>query len=456
MNRKSPATPQTQTGHVCLLGVSFETGNMGVRALLASLVRLVTECRPAARITLIYGHSRPGLRELEVCGRKVPLRIVNYRLSPRSRPREHLVWTLLLAALARCVPAGAVRRWLWRRSPMLQALAEADFVGDIHGGDSFSDLYGFRRFLLEILPDLIVILLGKELVLLPQTYGPYASPLARLAARFIMRRAGRLYARDRDSLKTVQALLGRSAAPRSVQYCPDVAFALEPAQPGPGAIQPPLEGERAGLLVGLNISGLLAMGGYSRNNMFGLRLDYRQFIETFIGRLLAEPQTRVLILPHVIDQCAENDMGVCREIWQRQAGKYGGRLHLLTEGCDQSQLKHLIGQCDFLFGSRMHACIGALSQGIPGVGIAYSAKFHGVFDGAGVADLAVDARQLSAEELLGRCLELLRQREAIRRRLAAQIPVVRAQLFLCFEYEVLNPALSASAPQGREALTVTP
>ena len=46
--------------------------------------------------------------------------------------------------------------------------------------------------------------------------------------------------------------------------------------------------------------------------------------------------------------------------------------------------KAVIGQCDFFIGSRMHACIAALSQGVPCVGVAYSMKFAGVFDTVGM------------------------------------------------------------------------
>ena len=60
---------------------------------------------------------------------------------------------------------------------------------------------------------------------------------------------------------------------------------------------------------------------------------------------------------------------------------------------DQHEIKGVIGMCDFFVGSRMHACIGALSQGIPCVGVAYSMKFRGVFESVGVADWVVDSRQ---------------------------------------------------------------
>ncbi len=76
-----------------------------------------------------------------------------------------------------------------------------------------------------------------------------------------------------------------------------------------------------------------------------------------------------------------------------------------------AQLKGIIGQCDFFAGSRLHACIAALSQGIPTVGIAYSDKFAGVFAAVGATDAVVDARAGTAEEMLKACSEAFSTRE---------------------------------------------
>ena len=96
-----------------------------------------------------------------------------------------------------------------------------------------------------------------------------------------------------------------------------------------------------------------------------------------------------------------------RETWRatrRRAGKclipwreFTGRIHMLHGEHDQHAVKGIIGLCSFFIGSRMHACIAALSQGIPTVAVAYSKKFMGVFESAGMGHMVVDARDTSTD-----------------------------------------------------------
>ena len=72
----------------------------------------------------------------------------------------------------------------------------------------------------------------------------------------------------------------------------------------------------------------------------------------------------------------------------------------MEKGYDQNETKYLIGLCDFFLGARMHATIAALSQGMPAVGMAYSRKFRGVFETAGVGDCVLDLRKLSNDHVL--------------------------------------------------------
>jgi colanic acid/amylovoran biosynthesis protein len=76
---------------------------------------------------------------------------------------------------------------LARRNRWLQAVQEADVALAVSGGDSFSDIYGLGRFMYVALPQLLVMAVGKPLVLLPQTIGPFAGPTARAIARAIVR-----------------------------------------------------------------------------------------------------------------------------------------------------------------------------------------------------------------------------------------------------------------------------
>ena len=83
---------------------------------------------------------------------------------------------------------------------------------------------------------------------------------------------------------------------------------------------------RRGPLVGVNISGLLYMGGYTRNNMFGLQADYREFVRRVIGLFIGKGASVVLV-PHVFGSGdnSESDLAACnrglRAIEIRARGK---------------------------------------------------------------------------------------------------------------------------------------
>jgi colanic acid/amylovoran biosynthesis protein len=73
----------------------------------------------------------------------------------------------------------------------------------------------------------------------------------------------------------------------------------------------------------------------------------------------------------------------------------------------------------------MHACIGALSQCVPAVSIAYSDKFIGVMEMVGVEDLVVDPRGLDEEQILAAVDVLFHRRAELRRELEARMPMVK-------------------------------
>jgi len=80
----------------------------------------------------------------------------------------------------------------------------------------------------------------------------------------------------------------------------------------------------------------------------------------------------------------------------------------------------------------MHACIGALSQSIPAIGISYSQKFLGVFESIGVGDLIADPRQLTIEETLSIIGKALTEREEIQKHLLGAIPEAKEKILNLF------------------------
>jgi polysaccharide pyruvyl transferase WcaK-like protein len=438
---------------VGILGTPVSSGNRGVMALGASLVSLCFRAG-ATEVVMFVGHHQPCDVTFRVGDELRNVRVVNYRLSPRARLQEHLAWILCASLLYRAVPWPPLRRWLSRHTPWIAALEGVDFAGDIRGGDSFSDIYGWRRFLLGFAAAWTVICIKGGLVQFPQTYGPYGRCWVRVLARWLLRRAPVIVARDRESQQVAQNLVGYT---RQVLLSPDVAFALEARRPDRIELDPPLPGNVGGSLgssppIGLNVNGLMYNGGYTRANMFGLRLDYRAFLPRLVEALLREHPGELWLVPHTYApaESVESDPEACRLVRDALPEHLRGRVRLVTGRYDCQELKGVIGLCDFFVGSRMHACIAALSQGVPTVGVAYSRKFEGVFESVGVRDWVVDGRTTNDREAVDRVLRLYRRRNEVRAPLQAAAAHARQQLDRMFR-DLLRVAAGHGVEGGSEA-----
>ena len=99
---------------------------------------------------------------------------------------------------------------------------------------------------------------------------------------------------------------------------------------------------------------------------------------------------------------------------------------------DQNEIKYIIGRCDFFIGSRMHACIGALSQSIPAIGISYSRKFFGVFESIGVGYLIADPRELTIDETLNVIEKAFMDRKEIKKHLLNEMPEIKEKILNLF------------------------
>jgi polysaccharide pyruvyl transferase WcaK-like protein len=81
----------------------------------------------------------------------------------------------------------------------------------------------------------------------------------------------------------------------------------------------------------------------------------------------------------------------------------------------------------------MHACIAALSQCIPAVGIAYSKKFKGVFETVGVENLIADPRTMGKEEIIEVICTALKYRMKVKAKLQQIMPQVKNNIYDIFK-----------------------
>jgi polysaccharide pyruvyl transferase WcaK-like protein len=171
-------------------------------------------------------------------------------------------------------------------------------------------------------------------------------------------------------------------------------------------------------------------GGYTRRNMFGLKLDYAAFLPQLVAALLREHPGDLWLVPHTFapDGDVESDPEASRSVRDALPPELRARVRIVAREYDPHEIKGIIGQCDFFIGSRMHACIAALSQGVPCVGVAYSMKFSGVFATVGMESWVVDGRETTNRQAVDRVLELYRQRAEMRAALGRSAEEARTQL----------------------------
>lgn len=409
-----------------LFGCPLDTGNLGVSALGLATVRGLHRADQALDFTLFDYGSGTRVDTLRIGGDSVDVRLTGCYYSRRLYATNNTAQMLIAAKLG-----------LRRFHPMLSRLRELDAFLDISGGDSFSDIYGRRRFSSMILPKLLAQMLGVPLILLPQTYGPYRSRRARRVAQSILRGASQVWARDEHSLRVVNDLLGNDFDPGRHLCGVDVAFGLPVVRPVDSEIVESVSRMRdaRGVLVGLNVSGLLYNDPAASARRFGLVSSYRDLVHSLVDGLLAREEVRVLLIPHVAPRRSDVDCDVpaCAAVFGRLGAEEQQRTLVVPATLDPMEVKWVIGQSDWFCGTRMHACIAAISQGVPTAALAYSDKTRGVFDTAGIGDAVVDPRMTDAVQTVEHVLSEFETRAVTVRRLQDCLPDLQSSLNGQFE-----------------------
>ncbi|HED66459.1 MAG TPA: polysaccharide pyruvyl transferase family protein [Planctomycetes bacterium] len=436
--RRAPATPLPVEGgqfagaapdpgpslsrppRLCLFGAAGDTGNLGVSALMHSTLAGLWRVAPETEMTVFDNGWGERDATARAGGREFFYRRIGARLSRRYH-RPESFWNM--HAAARTTDAF---------NPGLRAMRAADAILDISGGDSFADIYGDRHLEMILAPKRLALDLGRPLVLLPQTYGPFRTEASRAAAAEVLRGSRLAWARDERSFAAMQELLGDDFDAERHRVGVDVAFALERYRPRvelPVPIPDWLERKGDGAerpLVGINVSGLL-WNDEAASSKYELRVDVRAFFLGLVRRFLERTEARIVLVSHVIptEVLSESDPGAARELCSMLSEEEARRVVVLPEGLDQSETKWVISRLDWFTGARMHATIGAISSCVPTAGLAYSIKIRGVFASCDVEEDVVDLRSLDTGEALEATWRSFEDRDRAKRSLEASIPGVR-------------------------------
>lgn len=436
---------------LCILGGAPECWNLGVAALGTSAVGCISRAFRDSRCR-VQTYSQTDNVRLRLGGRDVELEAIQIWNDPRLRSRSGLRHMTLVGQLS-----PRVRRWATVGNRNLQRVLDSSVFLDVSGGDSFAEIYGQDSFEYQVKTKRLARDLDKTLVLLPQTYGPFGSQEARLHVREIIDYAAVVATRDWDGLEAAARELGDRTAEKMVR-CPDMAFTLEPV-PVEAFRERGLLAGRQGLVVGLNVSGLLTYG----KSRFGIEHSHQDLCRALAEWAIERCHSRLVLVPHVISELSPEEtlrrgatntetsdtfacLALCRELER----KYGDRVITTGWPYGPGETKYLIGQCDFFIGARMHACIAGVSQFVPTVTLAYSKKAAGVMAHAGVEDCVLDLRTRSVEQCLRDVAVLFSRRCEINSRLKETIPDVQGQVRCFFETALAN-ALEMAGVTGDHA-----
>jgi polysaccharide pyruvyl transferase WcaK-like protein len=241
-----------------------------------------------------------------------------------------------------------------------------DFVFDMSEGDSFSDIYGADRFNKHNDIKCFFIRRKIKILLLPQTIGPFLNINNKIKAIKTIEECDVVFARDTQSFNFLKSETNQKNIDESI----DLAFFL------------PFKKEIITdkyINIGLNISSLLWYGGYTRNNQFSLKIDYKYTIKQIINYFLTMKNIRLYIIPHVIElksDRVENDYEVSRKLVESY---HSSNVILAPLFSNPIQAKSYISGLDYFIGARMHATIAAFSAEVPVFPMAYSRKFNGLY-----------------------------------------------------------------------------
>jgi len=241
-------------------------------------------------------------------------------------------------------------------------LSKFDYIFDIGEGDSFSDIYGIKRFNRVYSSKVFLNFLKKKQIILPQTIGPFKDIEIKRKADAIMSQMAYVFSRDEKSYQYTKSILSGDKIGEFI----DVAFYMPFNQKSYNDDK---------VHVGINVSGLLWTGGYTGNNQFNLKLEYKDTLIKIIEYFLTKNDVLVHIISHVTpDKPIEDDYEAAMEIKKRFP-------NIIVAPKFQSPIeaKSYISGMDYFTGARMHSCIAAFSTGVPVIPMAYSRKFNGLF-----------------------------------------------------------------------------
>lgn len=235
---------------------------------------------------------------------------------------------------------------------------EIDVVLDA-SGFAFSDQWGARNAEALVTKMNLPERRKQALILLPQALGPFHDARVARASRELFDRSALVCARDQQSLVAASGLVDQ----QKLKLFPDFTLDVKPELP-------------RGLELPRAFCGIVP--NYRMLDKTQKGEKYLSFLQAAIDLLNKANLNPVFVLHD-----AQEDRKVIEAVNRH-------RKIAVIEHDDPRVLKGILGSADLVLGSRFHALVSALSQGIPCIGVGWSHKYQELFSDFGIPELLLN------------------------------------------------------------------
>ena len=302
-------------------------------------------------------------------------------------------------------------------APLLTTRAERASIADFHwadvvissGGGFTTDNYYFDHLLAGYG---LGLALGKKMVILGQTLGPFLEERNLHAVGDVISRFDLVVVRDAQSLEIGR----RMGIPEGVlALAADMTFNV----PSPPTLEAPCSGPRP--RIGVSVR----KWSYPNSDAKAEHASYVARMAAALDLLIERTGAAITFLSTCQGEPAYpyRDDEVAAEI--RRAMRLEGKTKIDVEFNTPQRFMSKIADFDMIIGTRMHACILAMLTGVPAVNVEYEFKSRELFRRMGLEDLVLGIATFTPEQLVCMVERVLGDRPSVAAKITAEIAQLR-------------------------------
>lgn len=292
-----------------------------------------------------------------------------------------------------------------RKRELLQEYADADIVVSC-GGGYLNDSFGLM--LLAPLHDiLIALIIKKPVYLLAQSIGPFNSALWKFIAKNTLNRVQVITLREGVSKKVLRDI---AIDKPPIYVTADPAFVLnsERAERVAEIMHNEHVGKGRHPLVGVTLHYWHYPGAPHPE---AKHAQYKEAMAQAADYLAKELGATVVFIPMNIKNSFYDERPLAREIIGLM--NYKNYVRVIEGEYTPRELTGIIGQMDYIIGTRFHSVILAFRMGVPALTIMYEHKAEGIMKMLGLERFVCDINEIDAEELISKINDLTMEREQV-------------------------------------------